>query len=128
MPIADDDLFDFDHSQLPAFDETRARETLERLGDVYRAQLVTARWLDGKRERAIADDSPGNLRSEEFKKGVDYAYRQVIAHLRQGDLVPGGILQTRHSTPNRPSPPSRPPRRDALAPSGGRRCAEAQQA
>lgn len=92
-PLRDDDLFDFDHQRLADFDPDRARATLSRLGDVYRAQLVAARWIDGWRERMERrGESPTHLRSDDYDEGFDQALREIAAHLRQGDLVPGGIL------------------------------------
>ena len=32
--------------------------------------------------------------SEDWIKGWDEALSEVVAHLRQGDLIPGGILYT----------------------------------
>ncbi len=92
MSLTDDDLFDFDQAALPNFDEGSARQTLERLGDVYRSQLVAAMWIDDWRAQKSQDDGPGNLQSDEFKQGIDYGLRKIIAHLRKGDLVPGGYL------------------------------------
>lgn len=91
--MTDDQLLDFDHSRLAHFDLEEARSTLARLGDVYRAQLVAARWIDGWRDRMERrGESPTHLRSEDYDAGFDQALREVAAHLRQGDLVPGGIL------------------------------------
>lgn len=90
MALSDDDLLDFDHSRLADFELDRARRTLAEKGDVFRAQLVAARWIDGWRERVL--ESPPMGDNEDFRAGWDSALREVIAHLRQGDFVPGGVL------------------------------------
>jgi hypothetical protein len=59
---------------------------------VYRAQLVAARWLDGYRRRRLSDKSQPWGRSEDYERGWDEAMRDVVAHLRQGDFLPAGIL------------------------------------
>jgi hypothetical protein len=91
-PVArsEDDLLDFDHSRLAHFDVNDARRKLAEQGQVYRAQLVAARWIEGWRER-LAEDYISHA-SEEWGRGFDQALREVTAHLRQGDLIPGGVL------------------------------------
>jgi hypothetical protein len=91
MPLSDDDLLAFDHTHLEVFQA--APQTLLRLhGDSYRHQLVMARWLDRFRERrgAHAPDVP--IADEMFDAGVEDALRDIAAHLRQGDFLPGGRL------------------------------------
>jgi len=61
-------------------------------GDVFRAQLVAAKWIERWAKTMAEDRGPGNLRSDDYEEGVQYALGQVGAHLRQGDLVPGGVL------------------------------------
>lgn len=92
MALTDDQLLDFDASRYAAYDEARARETLAgKGGDAYRSQLVAARWIEGWRQRTLTQD---HGRSEEWIQGWDDALSEVVAHLRQGDLVPGGVLYT----------------------------------
>jgi hypothetical protein len=90
VALTDRDLLRFDGSRLHDYDPAEAEETLREQGDVFRAQLVAARWIEGWRERYMAAGWSG--RSDEWKAGWDDALRDVVAHLRQGDLVPGGKL------------------------------------
>jgi hypothetical protein len=92
MALTDDQLLDFDAGRYASYDEGRARETLAgENGDAYRAQLVAARWIEGWRRRTLGQEPAG---SEDWIKGWDEALSEVVAHLRQGDLIPGGILYT----------------------------------
>ena len=90
MPLTDDELFEFDHSRLVHFDLANARGQLAEHGDTFRAQLVAAHWIEGWRERVAADELP--TQSEDWREGFDTALREVTAHLRQGDLIPGGVM------------------------------------
>ena len=90
MTLSDDDLLDFDHEQIIHFDVDQARRALAEHGNTYRAQLVAARWLDEWRRR-----QQRNLRvrrSDDYCKGFDSGLREVIAHLRKGDFLPGATL------------------------------------
>jgi hypothetical protein len=92
MALTDDQLLEFDAGQYASYDEARAREALAgEHGDAYRAQLVAARWIEGWRRRTLAEGPAG---SEDWVKGWDEGLSEVVAHLRQGDLIPGGILYT----------------------------------
>jgi len=90
MPLTDDDLFDFDQSRHADFDAGAARRRLGEQGGAYRPQLVAALWIDGWRERM--EEGVGSMQSEDWHEGFNYAMREIAAHLRQGDLIPGGIL------------------------------------
>lgn len=91
MALSDEQLLDFDASRLASFDLADARQTLEEQGEVFRAQLVAARWIDYWAKGVLGGAvPPGN--SSEWKAGFEYAMREIAAHLRQGDLVPGGTL------------------------------------
>jgi hypothetical protein len=93
MALTDDELLDFDASRYATYDEEKTRETLAgEHGDAYRAQLVAARWIDGWRRRTLAQDQLSTSHSEEWVQGWDDALSEVVAHLRQGDLIPGGVL------------------------------------
>lgn len=89
MAISDEELFDFELSGLN-MNLDHIRRALAHQGNVYRSQLVAARWFEGWRDqiqrRGAAQHSP------EFLAGVDEALGAVIAYLRQGDLIPGGKL------------------------------------
>lgn len=90
MHLTDEELFDFDHDRLANFELHTAEDTLRSKGNVYRAQLVAAKWIEGWRERVATDDFPP--RNEDWQDGWETALREVTAHLRQGDLIPGGVL------------------------------------
>ena len=89
MALSDDELLDFELGGLN-MDLAHIRRALAQQGNVYRSQLVAARWLEGWRnqihERGAAQHSA------EFLAGFDEALSTVIAYLRQGDLIPGGQL------------------------------------
>jgi hypothetical protein len=90
MSLTDDDLFDFDHARLVHFDLESARRQLAENGGTFRAQLVAALWIEGWRQRAAGDELP--TQSDDWREGFDTALREVAAHIRQGDLIPGGVL------------------------------------
>jgi hypothetical protein len=87
MALTDAELFDFDYSRIANWSEERARETLARLPDLYRNHLTIAKMLD----QWIAQGEEGFSRGE-FQKGVVAGYREVAAHLRRAELVPGCAL------------------------------------
>lgn len=94
MALPDNELLDFDFDRLDSFDPAIAAETLAGSnGDLYRSQLVVARWSDGWRERLFAeqDDDP-EIADPMWRAGFEYATRQLSAHLRQGDFLPDGVL------------------------------------
>jgi hypothetical protein len=90
MALSDDQLFDFDRKRLADFDIKRAQRVLDEQRDVYRAQLVAARWIDGWRERTAEQRGSPTAHPADWYDGFDQALREVAAHLRQGDLLPGG--------------------------------------
>jgi len=89
MALSDDELLDFELAGLN-MDLAHVRRALANQGNVYRSQLVAARWFDGWRNQ-IHERGAGQ-HSAEFLAGFDEALRTVIAYLRQGDLIPGGQL------------------------------------
>ena len=90
--LTDDELLDFDLKRLGGF-ERAPRALLQEHGDAYRQQLITARWLDGYcRRRAARRGRLTSGRSEDFEAGVEDTLRDIVAHLRQGDFLPGGAL------------------------------------
>lgn len=92
MPSAtDNELLNFDHKRLATFDAKAARRALRDQREAFEPQLVTAHFLDGWRERMVRP-SIIEHHSPEWYEGFDYAMREVAAHLRQGDFLPGGIL------------------------------------
>jgi hypothetical protein len=94
VTLSDDELLDFDHRRLRGFNITTTRHALTQHGDVYRAQLIAARWIDGWRQRMLEDPvsptDPENAAAR--REAMDEVLRDVVAHLRQGDLIPGGVL------------------------------------
>lgn len=103
--LSDDELLDFDGSRYAHYDESEARRRLAEFGDVFRAQLVAARWIEGWRQRMGDADSPTTTFSPEWWSGHDQALGDIIAHLRQGDLAPDGVLY-REEVGNLPRPGS----------------------
>jgi hypothetical protein len=84
-------LLDFDAERLSDFDEARARQTLNGPdGGVYRNHLLIALWIEQWRIR-VSKNIDDYVIDGGFD-GFDYALREVAAHLRQGDFVPGGEL------------------------------------
>jgi hypothetical protein len=93
MALTDDQLLDFDASRYASYDDGKARETLAgEHGDTYRAQLVTAHWIEGWRQRTLGQEEVVEGKSPDWVQGWDDGLSEVVAHLRQGDLVPGGVL------------------------------------
>jgi hypothetical protein len=83
------DIFDFDTEQLQNWDEGRTRKALEDHPALYINHLTIARRASGSADK-LADNSTGG----EFDKGFAAALREVTAHLRQSDFLPGGDLTT----------------------------------
>ena len=92
VALSDNELLNFDATKLGLADAGDARRLLREHGDVFRAQLVAARWIDGYRERR-AKDSVSRIGSDSrFEAGAEDTLRDIAAHLRQGDFLPGGRL------------------------------------
>lgn len=91
MALTDEELLDFDKSGLVDYDPAKARQALDEHGDVFRAQLIAARWIE-QWANGLAGDTWTLPTEVEQRKGVMWALRNVAAHLRQGDLIPGGTL------------------------------------
>lgn len=87
MPLSDDELLNFDHSTIPMFDPVRAEQLLYEHRDAYRPQLVAARFLTDWADRGHEEHG----RDERWAAGWDFAMRDIAAHLRQGDFLPGGF-------------------------------------
>jgi hypothetical protein len=85
----DEALLDFDKSRMANWDDARAAGLLAGQRDLYRNHLVVARWICGWADRMEEDQDAG---PPERLESFVLALREVAAHLRQGDLVPGGIL------------------------------------
>lgn len=102
VALSDDDLLNFDETRLADYDASEARERLRSSGDVYRAQLVAAHMLAGYRERWLKHvDGPGrgDIFTPDYVRGWDDAMRDVVAHLRQGDFIPGSTWYDQETGP-----------------------------
>jgi hypothetical protein len=91
--LTDDDLLEFHPSSLLMTEAGDARRLLHEHGEVYRAQLIAACWLEDsqKRRAAESDAVPWPRRtSSDHEAGFEEAVRTIIARLRQGDFLPGG--------------------------------------
>lgn len=89
--LTDDDLLDFDRDRLSDGDTVDPPALLDRHGDVYRAQLIAARWVSGWGDRRDAQE-PMVPSEGTYDDGYTQALREIAAHLRQGDFVAGGVL------------------------------------
>jgi hypothetical protein len=114
MRLDDNDLLGFDASTLAMADAGDARRLLREHGDVFRAQLVAARWLDRYRLQRLTAEMPTHAAGWELhEEGFDEAMRDVIARLRQGDFLPGGALYEDEMTGgNQRDPQLRAPEED----------------
>jgi hypothetical protein len=84
----DEELLAFSSERIDEFSGEQAERLLDTHGDVYRAQLVAARYFDRWARRSEAVGSwPGQ---EEWEKGVSWAFEEAAARLRRGDFLPGG--------------------------------------
>jgi hypothetical protein len=87
--LTDDELLDFDTQRMANFDASRSEVLLSEQHDLYRNHLIVARWICGWADRLEEDPESGP--GDKLESFV-LALREVATHLRQGDLVPGGIL------------------------------------
>jgi|SRR5215216_366391 len=91
MPMTDDELLDFDAEGIPDYEPEQARRNLEEHGDAFRYQLIVARHLQDWAARAeVTKRSPTTDIS--WVDGQARTLREVAAHLRAGQYLPGGSL------------------------------------
>ncbi|MET9973928.1 hypothetical protein ACFYOI_03565 [Streptomyces microflavus] len=91
MAISDEQLLDFDKERLAHWDEERVAHALAgENGAIYRNHLEIAQWIDGWIERM--DEGDVGRRTPEHQRGLIAGVREIAAHLRQTDFVPGGDL------------------------------------
>lgn len=89
--LSDDELLDFDQDDL--FDvETlgkpyEGRRMLEENGDVFRSQLLLARWIDGWAQRICEEPGPMNPGAV---YSVTNTLLELAAYIRQGRFLPEG--------------------------------------
>ena len=91
--LTDDELLGFHGGSVPAAEQAEAQRLLEEHGDVYRAQLVAAHWLEaGRKRRQVSNEEIAWPRrtSSDHDAGFEQATKEMIAHLRHGDFLPGG--------------------------------------
>ena len=82
----DDVLLDFDPSNYDHWDSDLANRLLVEQPELYRNHLAIARWIQGWADRM--EQHPVESRKAR-DEGFVAALREVMTHLRQGDLVPG---------------------------------------
>ena len=96
MTFPDDDrLLSFGADAFGDFDRVQAEATLiSPQGDLYRNHLIVAFWLT--RWATTVRTDPSSIEGADFEA----ALREVAAHLRDGQLLPGAELyeQTRERT------------------------------
>ncbi|MFI7315150.1 hypothetical protein [Streptomyces hygroscopicus] len=89
MAKSDEELLDFDKMRLADWSAKRAQEALNgENADLYRNHLAIALWIDGWAERLGAND----VQDPKYNAGYIKGIREIAAHLRQTDLLPGGAL------------------------------------
>lgn len=82
-------ILDFDDSELADFDPARLNQALTDHPAVMLNHLRIAVSLDDWASNLERDET--NL-DEDFERGFVKALREVAAHLRQSDYVPGGAM------------------------------------
>lgn len=87
--MTDDELLEFDYSRLASgVTRDQAAQLLAQHGEVYRAQLVAARFA----ERWVDNLLDGPRMEGDALASYEHALRDMAAHLRSGDLLPGGVI------------------------------------
>jgi len=89
MTLSNDDLLAFDRAGLGMI-EGAPRALLDKHKDVYRAQLLAARWLD--RYRVRRTNHPQYAANPHFEAGIQGTLTDIVANLRRGDFLPGGRI------------------------------------
>ena len=88
MALSDEDLLEFNHLRLHMEGDVTPRKLLNEHGEVYRAQLVAARWL-ADLANGFDVEAPGLRQDDGFMRGQAVAYRDVVKYLLQGNFLPG---------------------------------------
>jgi hypothetical protein len=102
FPPPDHTLLDFDTAELVSYRPERTDELLGSYPEGFRAQLVVAKHLDNWADRV--EERAGPAANRAFQVGFISGLREVAAHLREGDLLPGGVFyEEMFGTPPRPS-------------------------
>jgi hypothetical protein len=91
--LTDEELLTFDQQldhwqRLHEWNKASATEMLNRMPELYRNHLIIAKMIDGW----VATFKQGLMLSDDARDGIVLELRQISAYLRQGDLLPGGVL------------------------------------
>ena len=93
MPLSDEDLIDFNARLLIDYSDEKAHADLEEYGDVFRVQLIEALHLSAWADSLAEGEHPALASlNVEVVQGWINALREVAAHLRQGNYLPGGTF------------------------------------
>jgi hypothetical protein len=93
--MTDDELVRFfDYTRVKDREGTpkAAKEMLKQHGELYRAQLVAAKFAEGWRKRTVERDPSPSSPDRKYLEGFNSALREMTAHLLLGDFLPGGTL------------------------------------
>lgn len=90
MRFTDEQLLDFDKSELPNWERQMPAAALEdERAEWYRSQLAVAKFLEGWAAR-FREHSEGRG-DDRFAAGFNEGLMEVVVRLRQGDVIPGGV-------------------------------------
>lgn len=91
MERTDEQLLDFDTTDLANWNLQAATAALAgEHGSLYRNHLAVAEWIASWSQNLRDGEFLEN--PSEFNEGFTRALAEVAAHLRQADLLPGGVL------------------------------------
>jgi hypothetical protein len=88
VALTDDELLDFEEKELADYDRGRAVQALRQHGEIFRSQLVAARWIHQWADRLMELPALDPAANQAFVN----ALLDVAAHLRQGDFLPGSAI------------------------------------
>ncbi|MEU9167770.1 hypothetical protein AB0D34_08240 [Streptomyces sp. NPDC048420] len=105
MDKSDEQLLDFDKTEIDWRPERAAAALAGPYADIYRNHLAVARWADDCAKRYQASNMAAA--SPEHRDGFVEGFLWMAAFLRQGDLLPDGDLlqQDKPGLPDRDSTP-----------------------
>jgi hypothetical protein len=87
MPFSDDELLDFDASEIADWIPGTKRRLLTEQPELYRSHLAIARSV-----RRWSSRLAGGFEETQYGKGYTRAVQDVAAHLRRGSFLPGGDI------------------------------------
>ena len=85
MALTDDELNDFDRSQIADWDPKDAQRARNDHPDLYRNHLTIAKMIDAWIVNLLAEDN-------DYYRGIVRAQQDIAAWLRKGELLPGGAM------------------------------------